>query len=137
MGSILKVLEKEVISVYAQDLKKIVKENTNFRTVLVTGVHSQLVAMNIAIGEDIGEEVHQDVDQIIYIFDGECEAIINGESQMMEEHDVVFVPAGAVHNFKNVGDEALKLFTVYSPPEHADGTIHATKADAQKGEITS
>lgn len=122
---------------YAEDIKRLTKENTNFRTVLHTGVHSQIVAMNIPVGEDIGEETHEGVDQILYFVDGECEAILDGEVREVEEHDVVFVPAGAKHNFKNVGDKDLKLFTVYSPPEHADGTIHATKADAQKAEPIS
>lgn len=121
---------------YAEDIKKLTKENTNFRKVLHTGVHSQIVAMSIPVGGDIGEETHADVDQILYFVDGECEAILNGEIRKVEEHDVVFVPAGTKHNFKNVGDSDLKLFTVYSPPEHADGTIHVTKADAQKAEVT-
>lgn len=122
---------------YAEDIKKLTKENTNFRKVLHTGVHSQIVAMNIPVGEDIGEETHEGVDQILYFVDGECEAILNGEVRKVEEHDIVFVPAGMQHNFRNIGDEDLKLFTVYAPPEHPDGTIHATKADAQKAEIAS
>jgi mannose-6-phosphate isomerase-like protein (cupin superfamily) len=93
--------------------------------------------MSIPVGEDIGLETHHDVDQILYFVKGMCEASINGEVRNVEKHDIVFVPAGAQHNFKNIGDEDLKLFTVYSPPEHPDGTIHATKADAQKGEVNS
>jgi mannose-6-phosphate isomerase-like protein (cupin superfamily) len=122
---------------YAEDIKKLTKENTNFRKVLYTGIHSQIVAMNIPVGGDIGEETHAEVDQILYFVDGECEASLNGEVKVVEEHDIVFVPAGTKHNFKNVGDKDLKLFTVYAPPEHPDGTVHATKADAQKAEITS
>lgn len=122
---------------YAEDIKKLTKENTNFRKVLHTGLHSQIVAMNIPVGEDIGEEVHERVDQILYFVDGNGEAILNGEVRTVAEHDIVFVPAGTTHNFKNMGDKDLKLFTIYSPPEHLDGTIHATKADAQKGETTS
>ncbi len=117
---------------YAEDIKKLTKENTNFRTVLHTGVHCQIVAMSIPVGEDIGVESHDGVDQILYFVDGECEATLNGEVRIVEKHDIVFVPAGVTHNFKNVGDENLKLFTVYAPPEHADGTVHVTKADAQK-----
>lgn len=119
---------------FAEDIKKLTKENTNFRKVLHTGQHCQVVAMNIPVGGDIGEETHADVDQILYFIDGTCEAILNGESRTVEEHDIVFVPAGTLHNFKNVGDEDLKLFTVYAPPEHPDGTIHATKADAEQAE---
>jgi len=117
---------------YSEDIKKLTKENTNFRTVLHTGVHCQIVAMNIAIGTDIGEETHGDVDQILYFVEGECEAILNGEVKRVEKHEIVFVPAGTKHNFKNIGDTDLKLFTVYAPPEHPDGTVHATKADAQE-----
>lgn len=122
---------------YAEDIKKLTKENTNFRKVLVTGVHSQVVAMNIPVGQDIGMETHDDVDQILYFVHGECEATLNGESKVVEKHDIVYVPAGVSHNFKNVGDEDLKLFTVYSPPEHKDGTIHATKEDAQRAEVNN
>lgn len=117
---------------FAKDIKKLTKENTNFRTVLHTGLHSQIVAMSIPVGGDIGEEVHSNIDQILFIVDGDGEAIVNGASKKIEEHDVVFVPAGTRHNFKNTGDEELKLFTVYAPPEHPDGTIHKTKEEAEK-----
>lgn len=119
---------------FAQDIKELTNENTNFRKVLYTGTHAQIVTMSLLVGEDIGEETHADVDQILYFVKGTCEATINGEVRSVEKHDIVFVPAGALHNFKNTGDEDLKLFTVYSPPEHADGTVHVTKADAQEAE---
>ncbi len=119
---------------YAEDIKKLTKENTNFRKVLHTGQYNQIVAMSIPVAGDIGEEVHPETDQIIFIIDGACEAILNGETRTVGEHDVVFVPAGATHNFKNVGDSDLKLFTVYAPPHHKDGTIHETKADAAEAE---
>lgn len=119
---------------FLEDIKRLTKENTNFRKVLYTGKHSQIVAMSISVGDDIGEEIHPNTDQILFIVDGEGEAIVEGISRKIEEHDVIFVPSGAVHNFKNVGDEDLKLFTVYSPPQHPDGTIHITKADAKKSE---
>lgn len=119
---------------FAQNIKKLTKENTNFRMVLHTGLHSQIVAMSIPQGSDIGQEVHSSVDQIIFIVDGQAEAMLNDETKEIEEHDVVFVPAGTQHNFTNTGDKDLKLFTVYSPPEHQDGTIHKTKEDAQKAE---
>jgi mannose-6-phosphate isomerase-like protein (cupin superfamily) len=120
---------------YKEDLEKLAEENTNFRKVLYTGKYSQIVAMNIPVGEDIGEEVHPDTDQILYFVDGDCEAIVNGEVTHAGEDDVVFVPAGAKHNFKNTGDEDLKLFTIYAPPHHPDGTIHATKKDAKAAEL--
>lgn len=119
---------------YAEDIKKLTKLNTNFRTVLETGKHSQLVVMSIPVGGDIGEEVHQDTDQILFFVEGTGEAILNGETKVVGEHDVIFVPAGTTHNFKNTGDEDLKLFTVYAPPEHKAGTIHKTKEDAERGE---
>lgn len=115
---------------FAEDIKQLTKENTNFRKVLHTGKQSQIVAMSIPVGEDIGEEVHPDTDQILFFVKGEAEAILNGEKRQVEEHDVVFVPAGTTHNFKNIGDEDLKLFTVYAPPEHPDGTVHKTKQEA-------
>ena len=121
-------------NMYAEDIKKLTKENINFRKVLHTGQHSQIVAMSIPVGDDIGEETHFDTDQILFFVDGDCEAILNGESRSVEEHEVVFVPAGTKHNFKNTGDEDLKLFTVYAPPEHPDGTVHKTKEDAQAAE---
>ncbi len=119
---------------FAEDIKKLTKENTNFRKVLHTGQHSQIVAMSIPVGGDIGEEVHSNTDQILFFVDGEGEAIINDETKRVEEHDVVFVPAGTRHNFKNIGNEDLKLFTVYAPPEHPDGTIHKTKDEAGEAE---
>lgn len=117
---------------YAEDIKRLTKENANFRKVLYTGEHSQIVAMSIPMGGDIGEEVHPTTDQMLFIIDGDAEAVLNGESRRLEEHDVVFVPAGTMHNIKSVGDEDLKLFTVYAPPAHPDGTVHKTKEDAQR-----
>lgn len=119
---------------YAEDIRKKTKENTNFRQVLYTGKHSQIVAMSISVVEEIGEEIHPDVDQILFFVEGKGEAILNGETRMVEKHDVVFVPSGTTHNFKNIGNEDLKLFTVYAPPEHPDGTVHKTKSDAELAE---
>lgn len=119
---------------FAQDLIKLTKENANFRKVLYTGKYSQIVAMSIPVGGDIGEEVHPDTDQILSFVEGACEAILNDETRMVEEHDIVFVPAGTIHNFKNIGERDLKLFTVYAPPQHPDGTVHKTKEEAEKAE---
>lgn len=119
---------------FLEDIKRLTKENTNFRKVLYTGKFSQIVAMSISVGDDIGEETHPQTDQILFIIDGEGEVVVGGVSRKIEEHDVIFVPAGTKHNFINKSDEDLKLFTVYSPPAHKDGTIHVTKADAQKEE---
>lgn len=112
---------------YHTDIKEITKNNTNFREVLYTGPHSQLVAMSLKVGEDIGEETHEKIDQIFFIIDGLGEALVGEERIRIEEHDVVFVPAGTVHNVKNVGDKELKLYTIYSPPAHEKGTIQENK----------
>ncbi len=112
------------------DLKKTVERNENFRNVVATGKFSQMVAMSIPEGTDIGEETHPDTDQIILVVDGEGEAIINKESHPIHEDDVIFVPAGSVHNIRNNGDESLKLLSIYAPAEHAEGTVHPTKSDA-------
>jgi mannose-6-phosphate isomerase-like protein (cupin superfamily) len=119
---------------YQENIKKAAKRNEAFRRVLSTGKKSQLVLMAIPEGEDIGAEVHTGTDQILFIVDGEGKAVVNGKTFKVGENDVVFVPAGARHNLINSGDEELKLFTVYSPPEHADGTVHETKAEALAAE---
>lgn len=116
------------------DIVKLAKENRNFRKVIYTGKNSQLVLMSLRVGEDIGMEVHADVDQILFFVEGQCEATLSGKSFKVKEGGAVFVPAGTWHNFKNIGKAELKLYTVYSPPEHPDGTIHKTKADAMKAE---
>lgn len=120
---------------YTEDFEDVAKQNTNFRKVLQTGKYSQLVVMSIPIGEDIGEEVHPDTDQMFFIVEGDAEAVLNGERKTIEDESVFFVPAGATHNLKNTGDEDLKLITVYAPPQHPDGTVHATKKDAQRAEV--
>ncbi len=112
---------------YHEDIKEITKKNTNFREVLFTGEYSQLVVMSLKVGEEIGEETHETIDQIFFIVDGFAEADVGEERIRMEEHDVVFVHAGTKHNIKNAGDEELKLYTIYSPPAHEDGEIQATK----------
>lgn len=105
-------------------------ENNNFRKVLFTNRYSQVVVMSIPPGEDIGSEVHETVDQVLVFVKGSGRAVVAGETHDIRAGDMFAVPAGAEHDFINTGDEALKLFTVYSPPEHPDGVVHATKADA-------
>ncbi|MGE5041326.1 MAG: cupin domain-containing protein [Candidatus Levyibacteriota bacterium] len=119
---------------YEQNIKKLTQQNTNFRTVLYTGEHCQVVAMSIPVGGDIGEETHPTTDQILFFVEGHGEAKLNGETEEVEEHDVVFVPAGTLHNFTNTGEEDLKLFTVYAPPAHKPETVHKTKEEAEKEE---
>ena len=108
---------------YHENIKEITKENTHFREVLHTGKYSQLVVMNIKVGGEIGEEVHENTDQMIFIVEGDAEAIIGTERFGIDEHDVLIIPAETKHNVKNVGDEELKLYTIYAPPEHEDGEV--------------
>lgn len=115
------------------DLKEIAKDNDDFRHVLFTGTHAQLVVMSVARDEEIGEEVHR-VDQLLYAIDGEGECILDGKTHSFEKGEMVAVPAGTPHNFRNTGKKALKLFTIYAPPQHPAGTVHATKADAMASE---
>lgn len=115
---------------FHDDILNRVRSNTNFRTVIQTGQYSQIVLMSIKPGEDIGDEVHADVDQVLVFLRGSGTAIVAGEQYPVKSEMLVHVPAGTRHNFINTGTEDLKLFTVYAPPEHADGTIHVTKADA-------
>ena len=116
------------------NIKKEATENNFFRKVLYTGKHIQLVLMNLAPGEDIGEETHDTIDQFFYFVQGQGESIIEGRANPFMSGDAIFVPAGTLHNFRNTGTESLKLFTTYSPPNHPDGTIHETKEDAEKAE---
>lgn len=105
-------------------------ENNNFRKVLFTNKHSQVVLMSLPPGEDIGREVHEVVDQVLVFVEGAGQAVVGGETHDIGAGDMFAVPAGTEHDFINTGDEALKLFTVYSPPEHPDGVVYVTKADA-------
>jgi mannose-6-phosphate isomerase-like protein (cupin superfamily) len=114
-------------------IEKLTRENSDFRRVLFTGPNMQLVAMSLRPNEDIGEEVHQ-VDQCFFFLEGKGEAVIAGNPAPVAEHDAVCVPAGTPHNIRNTGSKPLKLYTLYAPPQHPAGTVHHTKADAQKGE---
>ncbi|MFH1602142.1 MAG: cupin domain-containing protein [Candidatus Shapirobacteria bacterium] len=115
-------------------IEKDTLENTNFRQVLFTGKHAQLVLMSIKAGEDIGSEVHDHVDQFFRFEAGKGKVIIDGQEYEVKDGDAVIVPAGSGHNVINTGTENLQLYTVYSPPNHPDGTIHATRADAMAAE---
>lgn len=107
--------------------------NEYFRQTIVTGEHAQLVVMTIQPGEEIGEETHEG-DQILQFTAGSGEAVIEGESSAVGADDVVFVPAGTLHNFVNTGEDPLRLVTIYAPPEHPAGTVHKTKAEADEAE---
>ncbi len=114
-------------------IEQLALENENFRKVLFTNKHSQVVLMSIKPGEDIGLEVHQ-VDQILVFVQGTGIALVNGEEKQISAGDLVDVPSGTQHNFTNTGSEDLKLYTVYAPAEHADGTVHKTRAEAVEAE---
>jgi len=109
------------------------KNNDNFRKVLYTGKYSQLVVMTLKPGEDIGEEVHNDVDQFFRFEEGDGKAILDGIEHVVGAEDIVLVPAGTKHNIINTSDSTpLRLYTIYSPPNHRDGVAHATKEQAGK-----
>ena len=112
----------------------VAKNSDDFRRVLWTGKHTQLVIMTIPANGEIGEEVHPDTDQILSFISGTGEAIVEGERSQVQPGDVFVVPAGTRHNFRNTGSDPLVLSTVYGPPEHADGVVHHTKADADAAE---
>ena len=117
------------------DIETETLNNTNFRKVIFTAPHSQLVLMTLQPSEDIGMEVHPNVDQFFRFEAGEGKAILDGEEIVFKANDVVIVPAGTNHNIINTSaTELLKLYTIYSPANHPDGTIHATKAEAMADE---
>lgn len=113
------------------DIIKLAKENTFFRKVLATSEHSQVVIMSIPPGGEIGEETHNYVDQTLYIIEGTGKVVLNDVSSDIMPNHLVMVPSGTKHNFLNTGTADMKLFTVYAPPEHKDGTVHKTKAEAE------
>lgn len=118
---------------YVKNLEEDTLENENFRKVLNTTDKSQLVVMSLLPGEDIGEEIH-DVDQFIRIEQGEGKAILDGEEFEIEDDFAVVIPAGTRHNIINGDNGEMKLYTIYTPPEHEDGTVHETKEDAVAAE---
>jgi mannose-6-phosphate isomerase-like protein (cupin superfamily) len=115
---------------FNEDIVARAKTNSYFREVLATGPNSQVVVMSIPPGGEIGSEVHPDVDQVLVFVQGEGQAILDGETSAVGVDRLVHVPAGTRHNFVNTGKIDLRLYTVYAPPEHAPGTIHKTKAEA-------
>lgn len=117
---------------YNTNIEKDTLENNNFRKVLYTGKHSQLVLMSLKPNEEIGMEVHRDNDQFFRFEKGEGKCIIDGNEYILGDGSVIVVPAGAQHNIINTsGTEDLKLYTIYSPAHHQDGIVRATKAEAE------
>ena len=116
---------------FVEDIEKLTGENGDYRRVLYTGKHVQVVLMSLAPGEEIGEEVHKNSDQFFRVEKGKGEVWIDGKRTKIKSDDAIVVPAGARHNVINTDHKPLKLYTLYSPPEHRDGFIAATKADAE------
>ena len=110
------------------------EKSADFRRVLWTGKHTQLVIMTIPPGGEIGEEVHEETDQVLTFVSGTGEAVVSGQKRAVAQGDLVVVPAGRKHNFTNTGPNPLVLYTVYGPPEHADGAVHRTKEEADEAE---
>ena len=117
---------------YCDDIERVTTGNDDFRRVLYTGKHLQLVLMTLQPGEEIGEEVHDDRDQFFRIEEGQGEVRIDGAANKVEDDFAVIVPAGARHNVVNTGDAPLRFYTLYGPPEHKDGVVHKDKAQATR-----
>jgi len=118
---------------YSTDIQRAATENDDFRRVLYTTERTQLVLMSVQPGDDIGLEIH-DLDQVLCFVSGTGYSVLAGKRSPVGPGTVVVVPAGTEHNFVNTGSEPLKLFTVYAPPEHPDGTVHRTRAEAEAAE---
>lgn len=120
---------------YKENIEKETTQNTNFRKVVYTGKHMQLVLMSLRPGEEIGLEVHPENDQFFRFEEGEGRVFIDGTSYDVEDDDVVIVPAGAEHNVINMSDKNdLKLYTIYTPSHHKDGIVRATRQEAMENE---
>jgi mannose-6-phosphate isomerase-like protein (cupin superfamily) len=119
---------------YQFTIATVAEQSADFRRVLWTGRHTQLVIMTIPPGGEIGDETHEHTDQILTFVSGTGEADVAGQTRHVAQGDLVVVPAGTPHNFRNTGVNALVLYTVYGPPEHSDGTVHATREEAVAAE---
>jgi len=120
---------------YIDKINRVTADNQNFREVLFTSELSQLVVMCLKAGEEIGTEVHSHIDQFIRVESGEGKAVLDGETHEIKPGYAVVVPAGVEHNVINTSDnKELRLYTIYTPPEHPEGTIHGTKAEADASE---
>ncbi len=120
--------------VFNQDIKKLAKANDDFRREILTNAHSQVVLMCLQPGEDIGEEIHANNDQLLILVKGAGEVHLAGAVSEVKKGALISVPAGTRHNLVNTGKKPIRLYTVYSPPETAPGTVHATKAEAMAAE---
>lgn len=128
--SIAANIQKEKIMSYHINIFEETIKNENFRRVLFTGPNSQLVVMSIPPGTEIGEETHKYTEQTLFFLSGDGEAMLDDVKFPVGTGDAVVVTAGTKHNFKNTGTRTLKIYTVYTPPNHIDGRVHVTKADS-------
>jgi len=125
---------------FVVNIEEITKQNNNFRTALWTGKYLQLTLMSINVGEDIGLEIHPDVDQFIRIEEGQGLVLMGNERDRLDfrrwvyDDYAIFIPAGVWHNIINTGNKPLKLYSIYAPPQHPHGTVHRTKAEAEADE---
>lgn len=119
---------------FVGDIEELTDHNPHFRHVLYTGKNLQLVVMSLKPGEEIGEETHGDGDQFFRVEEGHGEVWIDGKRSKIKDDYAILVPAGARHNIVNTGDKPLRLYTLYSPPEHLDGTVHETRGDATRAD---
>lgn len=117
---------------YIGNIQSLVMRNDTFREVIFTGEKSQLVVMSIPVLGEVGEEIHEHVEQTLYIVSGVCRVVLNDIEHTVSGGDVVVVTPGTKHNFINVGEEVVKIITTYSPPNHIEGRVHATKEDADR-----
>tara|TARA_B100000378_G_scaffold81451_1_gene63820 strand:- start:479 stop:889 length:411 start_codon:yes stop_codon:yes gene_type:complete len=124
-------MQEFVMKGFIADIEKLTVDNDDFRRVLYTGRNLQLVLMALEPGEEIGMEIHDDRDQFFRVEAGQGEVLIDGVRTSIKEDDAIIVPAGAEHNVVNTGATPLRLYTIYGPPEHVDGTVHHSKADAE------
>ena len=122
------------MTAFSASIRKLAKGNKDFRREVATGGHSQVVLMCLRPGEAIGEEIHEDTDQIFVVARGRGEAVLDGVAGALEKGMLLLVPAGMRHDIRNTGDKRLRLVTIYSPPHHAAGTVHGTREDAMLAE---
>jgi mannose-6-phosphate isomerase-like protein (cupin superfamily) len=116
---------------FVENIEDLTVNNNDFRRVIYTAQHMQLVLMSLGAGEDIGEEVHEESDQFFRIETGTGEVWMSGVATAIKDGCAIVIPAGVRHNIKNTGRTPLKVYTLYAPPHHANGTVHATRADAE------
>lgn len=125
---------KKQMTGFVADIEDRTEENRDFRRVIYTGPHMQLVLMAVEAGEELGEEIHKDTDQFFRIEEGKGEVVIDGHATPIESDVGIVIPAGTRHNIRNTGHKPLKFYTLYAPPQHPDGTVHRTKSDAERAE---